>query len=508
MDVSSDKALLVILDGLGLGDDYEGNAVARAHTPCLDQLMEKQPNSRLSASGEDVGLPEGQFGNSEVGHLNIGAGRIVWQELSRINKSIRDRSFYENEALKSAFKRGEERGKVHLLGLFSDGGVHSHLNHLDALLEMASGYDLDQVAVHAFTDGRDTSPHGGINYYKTFLESAQRHGTGSLASIIGRYYAMDRDHRWERTELAYDLLVHGKGTQSDDPESAFRSSYEEGITDEFIKPHLFDNEHELRIEPGDSLIFFNIRADRVRQIIKALLAFDEVPFGEDDLKLEITTFTSYDETFASRVHVAYPPAQLINTLGQWVASKSLRQLRISETEKYPHVTYFFNGGNETPNPNEDRILVPSPKVATYDQQPEMSATEVTDKLTEALSRDVYNLVIVNYANPDMVGHTGDLDAAIKAVETVDHELSKVLETAREHGYKTLIIADHGNADQMIQPDGSPHTAHTTAPVPAILDGVERVTMRNGVLADVAPTLLKMMGLSQPNEMTGKPLYSS
>ncbi|MEX0594315.1 MAG: 2,3-bisphosphoglycerate-independent phosphoglycerate mutase [Balneolaceae bacterium] len=506
--MSSDKALLVILDGLGLAEDSEGNAVSRAHTPCLDRLLASQPNSRLTASGEDVGLPEGQFGNSEVGHLNIGAGRIVWQELSRINKSIRDRSFFENEALQAAFKRGEKRGKVHLLGLFSDGGVHSHLNHLDALLEMASGYDLNHVAVHAFTDGRDTSPHGGIDYYKSFLEFAQRHGTGSLASIIGRYYAMDRDHRWERTELAYDLLVHGKGTRSDNPDSAFRSSYEDGITDEFIKPHLFDTENELRIEPGDSLIFFNIRADRARQIIKALLSIDEVPFADDDLDLQITTFTSYDETFSTRVHVAYPPAELVHTLGQWVASKDLRQLRIAETEKYPHVTYFFNGGDETPNPNEDRILIPSPKVATYDLQPEMSASEVTDKLAEALAREIYSLAIVNYANPDMVGHTGDLDAAIKAVETVDHELSRILETARKHGYKTLIISDHGNADRLIQPDGTAHTAHTTAPVPAILDGITNVTMHDGTLADVAPTLLKIMGLPQPDEMTGNPLYSS
>lgn len=508
MDVSSNKALLVILDGLGLGEDYDGNAVARAHTPCLDQLMESRPNSQLTASGEEVGLPGGQFGNSEVGHLNIGAGRIVWQELSRINKSIRDRSFFENEALRSAFKKGEERGKVHLLGLFSDGGVHSHLTHLDALLEMASGYDLDHVAVHAFTDGRDTSPHGGADYYTSFLDSAKQHGTGTLASIIGRYYAMDRDHRWDRTELAYDLLVHGKGAKIDKPETAFQSSYENGVSDEFIKPHLFDKERELRIEPGDSLIFFNIRADRVRQIIKALLSFDEVPFSNKALNLDITTFTSYDETFEPHVRVAYPPATLVNTLGRWIASQSLRQLRIAETEKYPHVTYFFNGGDETPNPGEDRIMVPSPKVATYDQQPEMSAAEVTDKLADALSREVYDLAIVNYANPDMVGHTGDLDAAIKAVETVDHELSRILETARTHGYKSLIIADHGNADRMIQPDGSAHTAHTVAPVPAILDGVGQVEMRDGILADVAPTLLKMMGLPQPDEMTGKPLYTS
>lgn len=498
----------MILDGLGLGEDYEGNAVTRAHTPCLDQLRESRPHSRLIASGEEVGLPDGQFGNSEVGHLNIGAGRIVWQELSRINKSIRDRSFFKNEALQTAFKKGEKRGKVHLLGLFSDGGVHSHLIHLDALLEMASGYDLDHVAVHAFTDGRDTSPRGGLHYYQSFLDSTKRHGTGSMASIIGRYYAMDRDHRWERTELAYDLLVNGKGTMSDNPETAFRTSYDDDLGDEFIRPHLFDNELELRIEPGDSLIFFNIRADRVRQIIKALLSLDEVPFAKRDLNLDITTFTSYDETFEPHVRVAYPPAELVNTLGQWVASHSLQQLRIAETEKYPHVTYFFNGGDETPNPGEDRIMVPSPRVATYDLQPEMSAAEVTEKLANALSREVYNLVIVNYANPDMVGHTGDLEAAIKAVETVDHELSRILETARIHDYKTLIIADHGNADRMIQPDGSPHTAHTTAQVPAILDGLGQVVMHDGILADVAPTLLKMMGLPMPDEMTGKPLYNS
>lgn len=500
------KALLIILDGYGLAENPEVSAIDKAQKPFLDQIFETYPNARLSASGEDVGLPEGQFGNSEVGHLNIGAGRIVWQELSRINKAIKDESFFRNEALLEAVKKAEEKGRIHIMGLFSDGGVHSHNNHLFALLKLIKQYEMADAYVHAFTDGRDTSPQGGIEYTREFGKQCEEIGTGTLASIVGRYYAMDRDERWERTKQAYDLLVHGEGELYQTPEEAFEASYSEGVTDEFIKPKLLDRSSDSRIQHGDVVIFYNIRGDRARQITRALTEDDFDKFETEQLDLHYTTFTSYDDEF-KKVHVAYPPADILNTLGEVVSSKQLKQLRIAETEKYPHVTYFFNGGEETAFEGEDRILIPSPKVATYDLQPEMSAPEVTDVLCEQLTTGKYHLTILNYANPDMVGHTGVMEAAIKAVETIDTQLKRVVETAVEHGYKILIIADHGNADCMIKEDGSPHTAHTTAPVPAIIVNEPEVKqMRNGILADVAPTLLKMMNIDQPQEMTGKPLY--
>lgn len=500
------KALLVILDGFGLAKDPSVSAVDKADTPFIDSLFETCPHSTLSASGENVGLPDGQFGNSEVGHLNIGAGRIVWQELSRINKAIRDGSFFENEELLKAVEKAKSRGKIHVMGLFSDGGVHSHNEHLFALLRLFKKHQLDDVYVHAFTDGRDTSPKGGIEYAKEFQQKADEIGTGKLASIIGRYYAMDRDNRWERIKQAYDLLVHGEGAKFDSADEAFKASYDDNVTDEFIKPILLDSSPESRIEKDDVVIFYNIRGDRARQISRAL---NEKRFSEievEELNLHYTTFTSYDETF-EYAHVAYPPQVLKNTMGEWISKLGLKQFRIAETEKYPHVTYFFNGGVEVPNEGEDRIVIPSPKVATYDLQPEMSAQGVADTLIEKLGSEKYEFAVINFANPDMVGHTGVMEAAVKAVETVDTQLKRVIETANKHGYRTLIIADHGNADCMIKEDGSPHTAHTTALVPSIIVNYpEEISMNEGILADVSPTLLKLMGAEQPSEMTGKPLF--
>ncbi|MDX1641778.1 MAG: 2,3-bisphosphoglycerate-independent phosphoglycerate mutase [Balneolaceae bacterium] len=499
------KALLVILDGFGIAENPEVSAVDKANKPFFDSLIEKYPHAQLSASGEDVGLPDGQFGNSEVGHLNIGAGRIVWQELSRINKSIRDGEFFKNDILTTGFAKAKEKGKIHFMGLFSDGGVHSNNEHLYALLEMAAQYNLEHAFVHAFTDGRDTSPHGGAEYLKEFEHKAEEIGIGTMASVVGRYYAMDRDNRWERTKKAYDLLIHGEGTEVNQASEVFEQSYSNDVTDEFLEPHKINTSANSRIEKGDVVVFFNIRGDRARQITKALFQFDDIPFKTEDLDLHYVTFTDYDDTFNKFAHVAFPPTRLKNTIGEYVSKKGLKQLRIAETEKYPHVTYFFNGGVEKPNEGEDRVLVPSPKVATYDLQPEMSAPEVGDKVVEGLKKG-YNLVILNFANPDMVGHTGVMEAAIKAVETVDKQLKRVTETAIENGFEVLVIADHGNADCMIQPDGSPHTAHTAVPVPVVLVTERDVELKNGILADVSPTLLKIMDLEQPEEMTGTSLF--
>lgn len=503
---SRSKALLVILDGYGLAEDPSVSAIDKADKPFLDHLFATYPNTHLSASGDNVGLPEGQFGNSEVGHLNIGAGRIVRQELSRINLAIKNGDFFENEVLLEAIQKAKSKNKIHLFGLFSDGGVHSHNDHLFALLELCKKEGIENVYVHAFTDGRDTAPNGGKKYAQEFNKKAKEIGVGKLASVIGRYYAMDRDNRWERVQLAYDLLVNGKGEIFESSDEAFDSSYSDGITDEFIKPILLDKNSESRIEKDDSIIFYNIRGDRAREISRALNEQEFNEFEVKDLNLHYATFTSYDETFEF-AHVAYPPQELKNTLGEWVSKQGKKQFRIAETEKYPHVTYFFNGGVEVPNEGEDRLVIPSPKVATYDLQPEMNADQVTQALCERLESEEYDLVILNFANPDMVGHTGVMEAAIKAVETIDKELKKVIETANAHGYTSLIIADHGNADQMIKPDGSPHTAHTTALVPAILvNHPDSPKMHPGILADVAPTLLKCMKTDQPEEMSGTPLF--
>ncbi|HET8865359.1 MAG TPA: 2,3-bisphosphoglycerate-independent phosphoglycerate mutase [Gracilimonas sp.] len=500
------KALLVILDGFGLAKDPTVSAIDKADKPFIDSLFNTCPHSKLSASGENVGLPDGQFGNSEVGHLNIGAGRIVWQELSRINKAIRDGSFFENQELLKAIEKAKSRNKIHIMGLFSDGGVHSHNTHLFALLELCKRHEIDNVFIHAFTDGRDTSPDSGLQYAKELEIKTSEIGVGKLASLVGRYYAMDRDNRWERIKLAYDLLVHGKGEKFDSAEQGLQASYNDGVTDEFIKPILLDDTQESRIEKGDAVIFYNIRGDRARQISRALNETGFNKFEVENLHLHYTTFTSYDKTFKF-THVAYPPQELTNTLGEWLSKKGFKQFRIAETEKYPHVTYFFNGGVEAPNKGEDRFVVPSPKVATYDLQPEMNAALVTDILCEKLAAEDYQFVVLNYANPDMVGHTGIMEAAIKAVETIDIQLKRVIETANKHGYRTLIIADHGNADCMVKEDGSPHTAHTTALVPAIVvNHPDEISLHDGILADVSPTLLKLMGVQQPDEMTGSPLF--
>lgn len=506
MTTPRSRALLVILDGYGIAEDPSVSAVDLADTSVIDSLIREWPHSRLQASGSAVGLPDGQFGNSEVGHLNIGAGRIVWQDLSRINRAIEDGSFRQNEVLVDAFRKASEKGRLHLIGLFSEGGVHSHNRHLYELLRMAKEYGIEDVPVHAITDGRDTSPDSGMGYCRKFLEKSGRIGTGRIATVIGRYYAMDRDNRWDRTEKAYRLFVKGEGKEVESPLQAFKESYKEGVTDEFILPHRIAGGGESRIRPGDVVLFYNIRGDRSRQIIRAFLGLEGVPFPVDPLDLHLVTFTSYDAEFDPHLRVAWPPVELVNTLGAWASARGIRQLRIAETEKYPHVTYFFNGGIETPYEGENRILIPSPKVATYDLQPEMSAPEMTERLCEEIRKESFDLGVVNYANPDMVGHTGDMDAAIRAVETVDEGVGHVVEAAREHGYKILIIADHGNADRMRHPDGSMHTAHTTAPVPVILIGEGQVPLKEGILADVAPTLLKMMGLPQPDEMTGTPLF--
>jgi len=503
---SPERSLLVILDGMGIAEDPSVSAVDKADTPFFDSLIKEYPNAHLSASGKDVGLPDGQFGNSEVGHLNIGAGRIVWQELTRINKSIDDGDFFDNSVLKEAFSKAKDNGRIHFMGLLSDGGVHSYNEHLYALLDMANREGVDNAYIHAFTDGRDTSPHGGKEYCSALQEKINELGVGEISSIIGRYYAMDRDNRWERTDQALQLLVNGKGTHVDSSDDVFDKSYAEGITDEFIKPYLVSDENS-RIQDNDVVVFFNIRGDRARQITKALLELDNVPVKSGLEDIHYVTFTAYDETFENHVHVAYPPVRLKNTLGAYVSSKDLKQLRIAETEKYPHVTYFFNGGEETPNQGEDRIMVPSPKVATYDLQPEMSAEKVADKLIDNLNTENYQLAIVNFANPDMVGHTGDMEATVKAIEFVDQQLKKVVTAARTHQYNIVIIADHGNADCMKQPDGSAHTAHTTAKVPVIVIGNRHIeNVKKGILADVSPTLLKLMRIDPPKEMTGSPLF--
>ena len=506
MPLSPERALLIILDGMGIAENPDISAVDKANTPFFDSLKKDSPNATLSASGEDVGLPDGQFGNSEVGHLNIGAGRIVWQELSRINKSIREKEFFKNEVLTEAFNKASENGRIHFMGLLSDGGVHSSNEHLYALLEMAEQYDLPKAFIHAFTDGRDTSPHGGKEYCRALQDKIDALGVGEIASIIGRYYAMDRDNRWERTDQALQLLINREGTEATSADDVFEKSYGEEITDEFIKPHALSGD-DSRIKDGDVVVFFNIRGDRARQITKALLNLDDVPAQSGLKDLHYVTFTAYDETFEGHVQVAYPPVRLKNTLGEYVSSMGLKQIRIAETEKYPHVTYFFNGGEETPNEGEDRIMIPSPKVATYDLQPEMSAEKVADTLIENLETETYDLGVVNFANPDMVGHTGDMDAAIRAVEFVDKQLKKVVESATEHKYNVVIIADHGNADCMKQKDGSPHTAHTTAKVPVIILSNHQINKVNdGILADVSPTLLKLMGIDAPKEMSGSPLF--
>lgn len=513
--MSSKPVVLIIRDGWGENPGgvesakIDGNTVLLANTPIHDELYTTYPQGRLSASGLDVGLPEGQMGNSEVGHLNLGAGRVVYQGLTKINKAIEDDVLKENEALVSAIEKAQGK-RLHLLGLVSDGGVHSHQDHLVALCKIAKDSGVDDIMIHVITDGRDTSPTGGKGYLLDLQNSLDEIGVGAsaIATVIGRYYAMDRDKRWERNQLAWDAIVSGIGEKTElSPMDAVASKYEEDTTDEFIKPLIFSHADEQRIRDEDVVFFYNFRADRARQISDAFLQGEA--FGGFDTspspKVEFLTMTQYSENYDCGV--LFPPVALENTLGKVVSDAGLTQLRIAETEKYPHVTYFFNGGEETPNAGEDRHIVASPKVATYDLQPEMSAGEVTQTLLDKLPN--YDLVIVNFANPDMVGHTGSVDAACESVETIDDAVGKVVRKVQELGGKVLITSDHGNCELMVKPDGSPHTAHTTYLVSTIYIGEDaaEVTLDNGILGDVAPTLLDMLGVPQPVEMTGKSLIN-
>lgn len=494
-----EKALLIILDGLGLGQDSDSNAFKVADTPVLDNLMKEYPNTKLYASGEEVGLPKGQIGNSEVGHLNIGAGRIVYQDLTRINKDIETEDFFENQAINEAIDSAKEKGKnLHLIGLVSKGGVHSSFEHLKALIKLAKKKNFENLYIHAFLDGRDVLPKSAYDDIEE-LELILKENTGTLSTIIGRYYAMDRDKRWERVERAYDAMVNRVGLKENSLQ-AIKSYYDQGINDEFMEPIICSGKG---IEEGDSVVFFNFRADRARQLTRAFIEKDFNEFTNikaKDLNLNFVTMTEYDANFEN-LQIAYGQEELKNTLGEYISSKGIKQLRIAETEKYAHVTFFFNGGKEKPFNNEDRLLINSPKVATYDLKPEMSAYEVTDELVDKIEKDTYGLIIANYANPDMVGHTGVVDAAVKAVETVDKCLEKVIKAARDNNYNIIITADHGNCEQMKElGKDTPYTAHTTNQVPLILIGKD-VELEEGILADIAPTILDLMGLEKPEEMT-------
>jgi 2,3-bisphosphoglycerate-independent phosphoglycerate mutase len=495
---------LIILDGWGLGDGTASDAIAQAKTPFMDEISEKYPSATLLTSGENVGLPEGQMGNSEVGHLNIGAGRIVYQELTRINKSIREGDFFTNTTLLAAMKKAK-KSKLHLIGLVSEGGVHSSQAHLHALCDLAKNQGVENVFIHAFTDGRDCDPKSGLGCLKN-LESHLNKSTGKIASVIGRYYSMDRDNRWERIKKAYDLLVFGNGEQFSSAVEAIEKQYEKNITDEFINPSVIieDGKPIATISEGDVVICFNFRTDRPREITQALTQQDFPDFEMKKLHLDYFTMTNYDKTYKN-VQVIFEKDNLNEPLGEVLSKAGKTQVRIAETEKYPHVTFFFNGGRETEFPGENRILVNSPKVATYDLLPEMSALEVKNRIIENMRKEKPNFICLNFANPDMVGHTGVFDAIVRAVETVDSCLKEVIECGRELGYEFLVIADHGNADFAVNPDGSPNTAHSLNPVPVVLVTQEKVTLRSGILADVAPTILNRLGISQPKVMTGSTL---
>ena len=498
------KVILMILDGWGMTQNPAVSAIYQAKTPYFDKIWAEYPHSKLAASELAVGLPEGQFGNSEVGHMNIGAGRIVYQDLVKINKAVVENTLKDNEVLSDALKHAKKNHKnVHFIGLLSDGGVHAHINHLKALCSIAADRGIENLFIHAFTDGRDTSPNGGVKY----VEDLQNHldkSTGKIASVVGRYYAMDRDKRWERVKLVYDALVHGKGLQTENILDAMNASYAEGITDEFIKPiiHTKNGKPIATIQDGDVVINFNYRTDRGREITMALTQESFPEQNMTPLKLYYVTMTNYDVSFKN-VKVIFEKDNLKNTLGQVLEAAGKKQIRIAETEKYPHVTFFFSGGREDPFEGEKRILCPSPKVATYDLQPEMSAAEIRDKIIPELQSRDPDFVILNFANPDMVGHTGVFEAAVKAIETVDSCMQSVIEVALENDYTTIVIADHGNADVMIKEDGSPHTAHTTALVPCILvDKNIKGAIKDGKLGDLAPTILTLMGIDIPTEMTG------
>ena len=512
-DGKARKALLVILDGWGIGDKSRADAIAQTATPYMDYLKANYPNTELQASGGYVGLPDGQMGNSEAGHLNIGAGRIVYQDLVRINRACADNSILENPEIKAAYSYAKASGKnLHLMGLTSTGGIHSSLAHLLKLIDIAQMYNIPNCYVHCFMDGLDTDAHAG----KGFIADVQRHmdetGTGAIATAIGRYYAMDRDNHWDRIKLAYDLIVNGKGREVDDMVAGVQSCYdshseEHKNTDQFLEP-LVNGNIDGRIKEGDVVIFFNYRSDRARQLTTVLTQQDMQELGMTTIaNLQYYCMTPYADTFTG-VHVIFPKDNLVNTLGEYVASMGLKQLHVAETDKYAHVTFFINGGREEPFPGEDRILVASPEVATYDLKPEMSAFEVKDKLVEALKTDRYDWIVVNFANADMVGHTGVYTAIQTAVKTLDQCLNEVVETAKKMGYDVIITADHGNADHAINDDGTPNTTHSTNPVPFIYVTTNKnAKVQSGVLADVAPSVLHIMGLQQPKEMTGQCLIS-
>ena len=495
---------LIIMDGFGLTNGTLGNAIRAAGTPRLDQFFREYAHTTLRASGLDVGLPDGQMGNSEVGHTNIGAGRVVFQDLPRITKAISDGTFFENPAYNRAMDDCLEKGtSLHLMGLLSDGGVHSHLDHLFALLKMAKNKGLEKVYIHALLDGRDVSPTSGADFVAQTVEQCRSIGVGKIATVMGRYYAMDRDKRWDRVEMAYDAMVYGEGsTFNPVPVAAVKDSYAAGVTDEFVEPVVCDRDGT--ISDNDSVIFFNFRPDRAREITRTLVDPDFDGFTRQFFPLTFVCNTEYDASMPN-VEVAFPRVSVNNGLGEYLSQMGLTQLRIAETEKYAHVTFFFNGGSETVFPGEDRVLVPSPKVATYDLQPEMSALEVTDKCVERIESGAYDVIILNFANCDMVGHTGVYEAAVKAVETVDTCVGRVVDATMKMGGIAMITADHGNAEQMEEPDGSPMTAHTTNPVPFILCGAGTELRKDGRLADIAPTILDVMGLACPPEMDGKTL---
>lgn len=504
---NNQKVILLILDGWGIGNKSKSDVIFNANTPYIDSLYTKYPHSQLQTSGNNVGLPEGQMGNSEVGHLNIGAGRVVYQDLVRINKAVEDNSIAENKALVNAFNYAKENSKaVHFIGLVSDGGVHSSDKHLYKLCDLTKDHGLDKVFIHALTDGRDVDPRSG----KGFIQNLENHlekSNGEIASLVGRYYAMDRDKRWERVKEAYDLFVHGKGKQSKDMVQSVQDSYNEEVTDEFIKPVVkvdSDGNPVGKIQPDDVVICFNFRTDRLREMTMVLSQQDMPEHEMKSMPLHYVTLTRYDESFKN-INIAYDKDNLKNTLGEVLADNGKKQIRIAETEKYAHVTFFFSGGREQEYDNEKRIMISSPKVATYDMQPEMSAYLVKDAIVEELKNKETDFVCLNFANGDMVGHTGVYEAITKAVEAVDQCVSEVVETAKANGYEVIIIADHGNADHALNDDGSENTAHSLNPVPFILVSDRFKKVQNGILADVAPTILNLMGLDLSEEMTGKNL---
>lgn len=498
------KVILMIFDGFGIAKNPEVSAIQKANTPFLDSLYQKYPHAQLEASGLFVGLPDGQMGNSEVGHMNLGAGRVIYQDIVRINKDIAETEFQKNEVLVEAFNTATKNNKkVHVLGLLSDGGIHSHINHLKAISSYAKDINFDHLFLHAFMDGRDTDPNSGKGFLAD-IESHFEQNSGKVASIIGRYYGMDRDNRWERVQEAYHLLVNGKGTPFTSSKDAIEDSYKNNITDEFVPASVItkNNSPVVQIEPGDVVIHFNFRSDRARELTAVLTQGIENDFDMQKLDLHYNCMTSYDAKF-NGLNILYRKDNLNNTLGQVVANNGKKQIRIAETEKYPHVTYFFNGGFEEPFSGEKRILIPSPKVATYDLQPEMSAFEVRDSIIKELENQETDLIVLNFANPDMVGHTGVMSAAIKAVETVDHCAESVVTSGLNNGYSTILLADHGNVDCMMNPDGSPNTAHSTQPVPwFFIDQNKKPALKNGKLADVAPTILHFMNIPIPTEMDG------